>query len=206
MAVLSLIAIMAAAQQSPVLAVIIATTVPYFLFWPHLRRMIKRSRFAKKLRRSCENGQMRLHVYRSPLKSLYRAGGVPDFAVECGDTVYECMFYPRLRRLTVLRFEKPGEVAVVTGILKSRISDAMGLHERVRIRPFGFEAQTNAQEQRVIKAVILNPVPYQIFCYDARDKRVVQGGSGSVAFDHTLYTANGFLNTIDRHNREDNNK
>ncbi len=197
--VMAIVAIILRAPQDATLMVVLITAFSVIVLGPPLRRLIKRGSFMRRLRRLCRDEGMTLYVYRNWLRSLYRAGNCPDLAVECGDTVYECMFFPAPKRLSVLRFEQPGRVHVVTGIVKNRFKEAVGARERVCERDFGFEPQTRLGEHRVIKAVVMNPVPYQLFYYDSRERRVVQGGSGAEVFGYVLYSSSGLLNTLERH-------
>lgn len=191
-------AIIYATRFSAVLTVAVAIAATVILLFPPLKRIIRRKRFMGKLGRLVESHGFTLYLYRNPLRSLWRDGGCSDFAVECGGRVYECMFFPCRRRLTVLRFEKPGRVSVVSGIVKSRLKEAMGLRARVRERDFGFEPRIPAGGHTVVKVVLLNPVPYRMYCLDRRDERVAEGGSGSEAFGYTFYNASGLLREIER--------
>ncbi|MBQ9080707.1 MAG: hypothetical protein IJY27_06515 [Clostridia bacterium] len=166
------------------------------LITPHTRRLVKRWNFTRKLARGCKKNGWRFYRYRNALMSLYRPSGAPDFAVETRDTVYECMYYPAPRRLSILRFDKPGEVCVVTGILKNRFKDVLGMHEHVKVKPFGFEPVTKSTTKNVKKVVLLNPVPYELYYYDKKDGKTVQGGSGTEFFEYTAYSGSGFINTL----------
>ena len=166
---------------------------------PPLRRLVKRRRFVKRLDKACKQNGFKLYRYRSALTSLYKSGGVPDFAVETGDSVYECMFYPAPRRLSVLRFDKPGEVCVVTGIVRNRFKEVLGMNDpRARVKPFGFDSNTKITTKKLQKVVLLNPVPYELYYFDKKDGKTVQGGSGTQFFDYIAYSGSGFINTIKR--------
>lgn len=187
-----------ATRFSATLTVVLVGAVIAAVGLPVLRRILRRVRFMKHLVKLAERESLVVTIYRSPLRSLYRDGGCPDFAVECGGRVYECMFFPCRRRLTVLKFEQPGRVKIVTGIVKNRFKEALSLRERVRERDFGFEVLTPADGRDVVKTVILNPVPYRLFCLDKRDGFVAEGGSGSEAFGYRFFNASGFLSEIER--------
>ena len=167
------------------------------LITPHTRRLVKRRRFMKKLDRVCAKNGLKIYRYRNTMTSLYRPDGESDFAVETRDTVYECMLFPAPRRLSILRFDKPGEVCVVTGIVRNRFKEAMGLNEpRVRVKPFGFESKTQSTTKAVKKVVLLNPVPYELYYFDKKDGKTVQGGSGTEFFGYVAYSGSGFINTL----------
>ena len=169
------------------------------LITPHTRRLVKRYRFMRRLDKYCNKNGLRIYRYRNSLTSLYRPGGESDFAVETRDTVYECMFFPAPRRLSILRFDKPGEVCVVTGIVRNRFKEVLGLNEpRVRVKPFGFESKTKSTTKKVKKVVLLNPVPYELYYFDKNDGKTVQGGSGTEFYGYVAYSGSGFINTLKR--------
>ena len=187
------------ASMSNVMSVLMFGGLLAVLMTPHLRRLLKRKRFIKKLNKACNKNGYRLYRYRNALASLYRPDGESDFAVETRDTVYECMFYPAPRRLSVLRFDTPGEVKIVTGIVRNRFKEALGMNEpRVRVKPFGFEPNTKSTTKKVVKVALLNPVPYELYYFDKKDGKTVQGGSGTEFYGYTAYSGNGFINTLDR--------
>lgn len=186
------------AASSYIMAPLIFGTFFVFLIAPHAKRLFKRLGFMNKLKRLCKKRGLRLYIYRNMFRTLYSPGYLPDFAAESAGVLYEVMFFPSPKRLSVLRFERAGEVTIVTGILKNRFKDALGMHERVRTRPCGFEASGNIKTKKVKKILLLNPVPYAMYYYDKKDGRVVQGGSGTEFFGYTAYSGNGFLNTLER--------
>ena len=187
------------AMMSSLMSVLMFGGLFAALMTPHLRRLLKRRRFIKKLNKACDKNGYRLYRYRNALTSLYRPDGESDFAVETRDAVYECMFYPAPRRLSVLRFDAPGEVKIVTGIVRNRFKEVLGLNEpRVRVKPFGFESKTKSTTKKIVKVVLLNPVPYELYYYDKKDGKTVQGGSGTEVYGYVAYSGNGFINTLDR--------
>lgn len=161
-----------------------------------LRRFFKRLRFIHKLGKRVKNTNGKLYRYRSGFASLYGWSNIPDFAVELRGKVYECMFIPAPRRLSIFRFERAGEVVVITGILRNRFKEALGMREKAKVRKIGFEPTTRSAS--VIKILLANPVPYELYYFDKSEGKVVPGGSGATAFGYTIYSGNGFLNALER--------
>lgn len=194
-----IVGILGLATSSYIMGVLIFGGIFAALLTPHLRRLFKRLAFVRKLKKICDKNGFRLYRYRPALNSLYKPCGAADFAVECRDTVYECMFYPAPRRLSILRFDRPGEVCVVTGIVRNRFKEVLGMNEpRVRVKPFGFEPVTRSATNKVVKVVLLNPVPYELYYFDKKDGKTVQGGSGTEFYGYTAYSGSGFINTLKR--------
>ncbi len=191
--------ILGLATSSYIMGVLIFGGVFAALLTPHLRRLIKRRAFVRKLKKTCDKNGFRLYRYRPALNSLYKPCGAADFAVECRDTVYECMFFPAPRKLSILRFDRPGEVCVVTGIVRNRFKEVLGMSApRVRVKPFGFEPCTKSTTKKVVRVVLLNPVPYELYYFDKKDGKTVQGGSGTDFYGYTAYSGNGFINILNR--------
>ncbi len=196
-----IVGILGLATSSYIMGVLIFGGIFAALLTPHLRRLFKRRAFVRKLNKVCNKNGFRLYRYRPALNSLYRPCGAADFAVECRDTVYECMFYPAPRKLSILRFDRPGEVCVVTGIVRNRFKEVLGMNDpRVRVKPFGFEPVTRSTTKKVVKVVLLNPVPYELYYFDNKDGKTVQGGSGTEFYGYTAYSGSGFINTLKRGN------
>ena len=85
----------------------------------------------------------------------------------------------------------------MTGIVRNRFKEAMGLNEpRVRVKPFGFESKTRSTTKAVKKVVLLNPVPYELYYFDKKDGKTVQGGSGTEFFGYVAYSGSGFIDTL----------
>ncbi len=192
------VGVLGLAMSSYMLGILIFGGVFAVIITPHTRRLIKRYRFMRRLAKYCKKNGLRLYRYSNSLRSLYRHYNVSDFAVETREVVYECMFFPAPRKLSILRFDKPGEVCLVTGILRNRFKEVLGMHEKVRVRPFGFEPNTRSTTKQVRKVVLLNPVPYELYYFDKKDGKTVQGGSGTEFYDYVAYSGSGFINTLDR--------
>lgn len=192
------IPIIAFASESVVFGTLLAITAVCLMTLPLLRRIAKRNRFMRKLDKLCKREDLRLYRCENPLRSIFRATGSVDFAVETRDTLYECEFYPAPRKMSVFRFDDPEKCTVVTGISRNRFKVILGLnHDRVRERSYGFEG-SRINSKKYKRILLLSPVPYELYCYDATEHRSLPGGSGSEFFGYTAYSATGFIENLKR--------
>ena len=160
-------------------------------------RRSKRSKFVKKLRRFCSrNGRVRLYENTPLMKNMHRPSGVCDFTVETDNTVYDVMFFPAPRRLAVIIFIQPDVAQVMTGVVKSRISMALGIREKIKDVSYAFEG-SKVSSKKVVKVLLMNPAPYSMRAYDKRENKVVETGSGAEFFGYTAYSGSGFLGMLE---------
>ncbi len=185
------------AGGSPVMNVLGGLIIFAVLFRLLTRKITKRFSFMCKLKKCCKEQKYHIYLYRSPYLTLRQWSDSPDLSVETHDTVYEVMFMPSPRRLTNLHFAKEGEVMVVTGILKNKFKELLGLSSRVRVKKYGFDIPER-QSKRTVKVLLLNPVPYELYCYDKKEDKIVQGGSGSRIFGYVAYSGAGFISELER--------
>ena len=178
-------------QADILIGTIVCTVVYSYLLWRGFRPLIKRIAFVSKLRRVCKKNRFKLHIYGSPIRHLRYFSNRADFAVEAGGELYEGMFVPAPRKVMMLRFEREGEVKIVTRYIKSRIKFILGVREYVRVRKYGFEASKNAK-----KILLLSPAPRDLYYFDLHDKAVVPGDTGVSFFGYTAYSASGFIGHI----------
>ncbi len=182
----------------PFMGTLLAILFISVIISPQVKRVAKRLSFRSKLKKMCEKKGLRLYFYGSPLASLYRPRGRADFAVETGDILWEVMFFPAPSRVSAVTFGSPEYATVATRILKSRITLALGSKERLRRRDYRFEAGANIKSKKVFKVLLLNPVPYLLKYYDAKDKKIIEGGSGIEFFGYCAYSGSAFINIIER--------
>ncbi len=162
-----------------------------FILWCIFRPLIKRLAFYRKLKRVCRKRGFRLRVINSPARFLRSFSNSVDFTLDTGKHMYDVMIMGAPRKHVRLRFEKPNEVKLVTGYVKSRLKLIIGLREHVKVKKYGFDASKNAE-----KVILLNPAPREMFYYDKRDDRVVMGGSGAEFFGYYAFTGRGFINHV----------
>ncbi len=168
------------------------------ILYSPVKRVLKRALFRGKLKKLCRINGLKLYCYRNFFKSLLRPSGKPDFAVESTDTLWEVMFFPAPKRLSVISFSSADHATIATRILKNRFTESIGVKEKLHVCDYRFEETGNIKSKKVVKALLLNPVPYNLNYYDKKDNKVVPGGTGAEFFGYTAYSGSGFLNTIGR--------
>jgi len=160
-------------------------------------RRSKRKKFVKKLKKLCREKGIHLYENSPLMKNMRRPSGVCDFTVETKDCLYDVMFFPSPKRLVIMRFLQPDVAQVMTRVVKSRLSLALGLREKIKDVSYAFEG-SKVSSKKAIKVLLMNPAPYSMQAYDKRENKVVETGSGAEFFGYTAYTGSGFLGVLDR--------
>ncbi len=158
-----------------------------------LRAPIKRIGFILKLKRICKKGRYSLEFKNISPKTLFSFSNQVDIKLKTDNKTYELMFMPSIKRLTILIFEKYGEVRIVTGFLRNRIKDALGLTMREKCKKYGFNGSKDSE-----KILLLNPVPFEIYSLDLYQKKLIPSGSGDKIFEYTLHTGSSFIREIEK--------
>ena len=107
------------------------------------------------------------------------------------------MFFPSPKRLAVIRFIQPDIAQVMTRIIKSKITVALSLREKIKDVSYAFEG-SKVTSKKTVKVLLMNPAPYSMQAYDKRENKVVETGSGAEFFGYTAYSGNGFLGVLER--------
>lgn len=160
-------------------------------------RRSKRKKFVKKLKKLCREKGIHMYENSPMMKNMRRPSGVCDFTVETKNSVYDVMFFPSPKRLVIMRFLQPDVAQVMTRVVKSRISLALGLREKLKDVSYAFEG-SKVTSKKTVKVLLMNPAPYSMQAYDKRENKVVETGSGAEFFGYTAYTGSGFLGVLDR--------
>ena len=98
-----------------------------------------------------------------------------------------------------MRFLQPDVAQLMTRVVKSRISLALGLRERIKDVSYAFEG-SKVTSKKTVKVLLMNPAPYSMQAYDKKENKVVETGSGAEFFGYTAYSGSGFLGVLERNN------
>ena len=171
---------------------IFSTTIALVLL-KLLRSPIKRVKFFVKLKMICKKKKYTLQFKNISPKTLFSFSNESDIEVKTDKKIYEIMFVPSRKRLTILVFDNREEVKIVTGFLRNKIKDALGLIKKEKIKKYGFQSSKSAE-----KILLLNPVPFDIYIFDSDQRKLILGGSGDKIFDYTIHTGSSFIREIEK--------
>ncbi|MBQ9163026.1 MAG: hypothetical protein IJX74_07115 [Clostridia bacterium] len=184
------------------LSVIISACLVYFIGF---RRIRKRRKFLRKLKKACRKCNFKLTYMRGFFSALcFHSDGL-DFTVETGERLYCVKFLPS-KKLSHVVFLDKNTVQIKTNITRNVFKLVLGFNEpRVTDKKFGFaDTALPHTNKKAVKAVVLNPVPLDMFRRDS-DGAVIVTGSGQEFYDYTLYSGSGFINTLTREHESQNN-
>ncbi|MBE6694147.1 MAG: hypothetical protein E7589_05235 [Ruminococcaceae bacterium] len=184
------------------LSVIISACLVYFIGF---RRIRKRRKFLRKLKKTCRKCNFKLTYTRGFFSALrFHSDGL-DFTVETGERLYCVKFIPS-KKLSHVVFLDKNTVRIKTNITRNVFKLVLGFNDpRVTDKKFGFaDTALPHTRKKAVKAVVLNPVPLDMFRRDS-DGAVIATGSGQEFYDYTLYSGSGFINTLTREHESQNN-
>jgi hypothetical protein len=131
-------------------------------------RRSKRKKFVKKLKKLCREKGIHLYENSPLMKNMRRPSGVCDFTVETKNCVYDVMFFPSPKRLVIMRFLQPDVAQLMTRVVKSRISLALGLREKIKDVSYAFEG-SKVTSKKTVKVLRGTPKTIRVrSVYDIR--------------------------------------
>ena len=72
---------------------------------------------------------------------------------------------------------------------------------KTKRKTFSFDDNVAVENKKTAKALILNPVPHDVFKKDP-DDATIPIGTGAYLFGYTMFSGSGFLETLKRENEQ----
>lgn len=181
---------------------LISVAALLFVYFKLCRKLRKRARFIFRLKRRCKQMGYKLKFHRGFFKGLRFNKDGFDFTVNTGKKIWSVSFFTPKKYLSHLTFVDSRTVDIKTNIIQSRLKFILGLNNpRLKRIEYVFDDKPTEGEKNTAKALIVNPVPHDVFKKDA-DGAVIPIGTGERLYGYTLFTGSGFLETL---MREDDN-
>ena len=177
------------------LAMIAAVLFVYFVL---LRKVRKRVKFLFRLRRICKKYGFKLEWKRNFFSGLrFNKRGL-DFTVDTGKKIWCVRFFTTPKYLSHITFVDKKSIQIKTGIIKSRLGFVLGLNKsKVKRVEYTFDDCVTAEGRKIEKAVLLNPVPHDVFKKDY-DGAIIPIGTGERIHGYTIFSGSGFLENLRR--------
>ena len=157
-----------------------------------------RWRFLKKLKRLCKKHRYSLKVLRPFLRGFRWSDRQADFRLQTKNTIYEIHFLTVRRYRSELRMDSKERILLQKKHLKNRFNTLMDVREGTKIFSTNFPPIDSVFEStRRVRGIVVNPVCREMLQREP-DGGLVTTGSGTEIFGYTVYTATGFLETIQR--------
>jgi hypothetical protein len=161
----------------------------------------KRRKFYGKLKKLCKKNKFRLRRERNFLQSFFWTGNREDFILETGSAIYYTRFLTVRKYRSTVFFEKPDEIRVLSKPLRNKFTVIFDIAPRAKHYPLDFNLGENVGSmwgnKRIVKALLVNPVSEEMR-YKDKMGGYETTGSGGVHFGYTVFTASGFLESIQR--------
>lgn len=163
-----------------------------------MRKLRKRIRFLFRLRRTCRKYGFKLEFKRNFFKAMrFNKQGL-DFTVDTGKKIWCVRFFTTPKYLSHITFVDKKTVDIKTGIVKSRLKFVLGTNRtKVKRIEYTFDDCVTSENKKAEKAILLNPVPHDVFKKD-RDGAVIPIGTGERIHGYTVFSGTGFLENLRR--------
>lgn len=184
-----------------------------------LRTYRIRFKFVRKLKKLCKKNKYRLKFERGFFRSLKYAPNSFDITVDTGKTIWYVRYLTMRKYNTQLTFldkdtaqsisPRPKNSSLTSTYNRNQgrvrnyptlSSDKRGFEGFSRIRTFDLsldESVSGINHKIARKALLINPVPHSLYKKNP-DGTTVPTGTGEPIGDYTIFTANGFLQTLPR--------
>ena len=194
--ILALVLLIAMLGYLGILLAIIATAL--FVYFVLLRKVRKRIKFLFRLRRTCKKYGFKLTFKRNFFSGLrFNKRGL-DFTVDTGKKIWCVRFFTTPKYLSHITFVDKKSIQIKTGIIKSRLGFVLGLNRsKVKHIEYTFDDCITAEGRKIEKAVLLNPVPHDVFKKDY-DGAIIPIGTGERIHGYTIFSGSGFLENLRR--------
>lgn len=150
-----------------------------------IKALVKRYGFISKLKRLCKESKQRLSVIKAPYASLFSIKGGESFTVTANQKTYSCKMLSCIKKSTPIVLNENGSGAYIHAFVFAGIK----WFERTRYFNFGYES--SAQQ-----ILIINPAS-KFICKE-HNGAITELDNGDCVGKYIVYTAGGFLNSLDR--------
>ena len=163
-----------------------------------MRKLRKRVRFLFRLRRTCKKYGFKLTFKRNFFSGLrFNKRGL-DFTVDTGKKIWCVRFFTTPKYLSHITFVDKKSIQIKTGIIKSRLGFVLGLNRsKVKHIEYTFDDCVASTDKKMEKAILLNPVPHDVFKKDY-DGAIIPIGTGERIHGYTIFSGSGFLENLRR--------
>ncbi len=150
------------------------------------RAILKRRSFINKLKNYCENNSLYLSAIENPYHSIFKEQKTFNFTVEKNGIKYDCKFLSSILPGSPIILSDNGNYIKHTRLSFFNIQ----LFSRMKDYRFDFESENK-------KILIVIPIPKNVFV-SIRGSKLAPADTGEKIGEYTLYSSNGFLNSLDR--------
>ena len=157
----------------------------------------KRLSFYRKLKKLCKKEKFRLRIGRSVWRSFVWSSTEPDFILSAGMCDYYAHFLTVRKYNSTLTMKNANEMERISYPLDNRFTLIFEFKPHAKTYSTDFKPIGEVNGKRSVRAVIVNPVCKEMYERD-KDGSTVATGSGFSRFGYTLYTASGFIESVNR--------
>ena len=177
---------------------LVLIAIASFVYFKLCKKIRKRFKFLRRLKKYCKRMGYNLKFYRGFFAALKLNGQGIDLTVDTGKKLWTVRFFTPKKYLSHIIFESKEKIGIKTNITKSQLKFVLGFNKpKYKQLDYKYDECINAEGRRSARALIINPVPHEVFKKDS-DGAVIPIGTGEKLFGYTLFTGSGFLDTLAR--------
>lgn len=181
---------------SDVLAFLISLIVGIIVTITVSRAPRKRIAFIRKLKRACRKNGWEYYANRRFFASfLWNEREEEDFSVRTRTHTYLVKYATAKKRYSDMIFLSKNKMIYRKLRLNNKFTVAFDLKPKVTEMNVRFPQTDDGGY--TVKAILINPVPRDIFKKDS-DGSIVATGSGEKLFGYTVFSGSGFISTLER--------
>ncbi len=174
-----------------------------FVMMKATKNFRKRRKFCGNLKKIVKRNHYRLQTKRSFFASFSWSEGQEDFVLDTKQCRYHVRYLTVKKYRSSLNFEDKDHITLVQYPLENRFTLILDLQPKFKVFPLPEPPKNDSSSRRVEYAILVNPVGREMK-YKDKDGSMVATGTGAKLFGYTVYTANGFLEAIQRNDRSNN--
>ncbi len=175
-----------------------ALSVLLFIYFKLCRKIRRRIKFIFKLKKTCKRLGLKLQFKRGLFRGLKLNGEGLDLIVDSPKKRWCVRFFTPKKHLSHVTFIDKNTVEIKINITKSRLKFVLGLNEpKTRRIKYSYDDAVSVGNKKVAKALVLNPVPHDVFKKD-KDGAIIPIGTGEYLYGYTMLSGSGFIETLQR--------
>lgn len=191
------------AFYTDILVATISFIILFSLFFFNATKLVRRrAKFWRRLKKTCKEKRYRLKIERGFFKSLsWAENDDVDFTLRAGKYTYYVKLATSKRYLAGYTFISKTEMKYTKIARRNIFTTILDFKNKTRSVPINFPKGIDDNDKYTIRAILINPAVMNIE-KKGSDGVVIPTGSGEKLFGYTIYTANGFIESIKRNAEE----
>ena len=164
------------------------------------RTLRKRLKLCSDVKKLCKRNRYRLTQNRKLLRSFKWNTKEHDLVIQTGKYVYYVHYMTLRKYNATLVFENKNQISYTMLPLKNVFSLIFNLKPIKKTFEVDFPPLPDTDNKKAVRVILVNPVCGEMYEKD-KDGGLMSTGNGMEKFGYTVYTGSGFVEAIERNER-----